>query len=107
MPPLRVIGRAARPIEAKRRIRVVRLIHPRAEMMPASIDAGGGAIIHRAGFGGTWPAAIASLDPSADRASRGPLNGFPEAFAEVLRHRVGGGQRRLSDRVAAGLVGRR
>ena len=35
--------------------------------------------------------AFANLHPAADRASRGPLNGFPGALAEVVRHRIGGG----------------
>ena len=47
--------------------------------------------------------AFASLHPAADRASRGPLNGFPGALAEVLRHRIGGGRRGLSDTSPTGL----
>ena len=46
---------------------------------------------------------IAGLHPAADRASRGPLNGFPGALAGVLRHRIGGGRRRLSDTSSTGL----
>ena len=45
---------------------------------------------------------IAGLRPAADRASRGRLNGFPEAFAGVFRHHVGGGWRRLSDAAPTG-----
>ena len=46
---------------------------------------------------------IAGLHPAARRASRGPLNGFPGALAGVLRHRIGGGRRRLSETSATGL----
>ena len=46
---------------------------------------------------------IASLRPTASRALRGPLNGFPGAFAGVVRHRSGGRRRRVSDTSATGL----
>ena len=43
--------------EAQRRRRsVVRLIHPTAEPMPVSTDAGVRGISRRSGFGGTWMA---------------------------------------------------
>ena len=48
------------------------------------------------------PASLAS-HPTADRASRGLLNGLPGALARVLRHRIGGGRRRVSDTSATGL----
>ena len=46
---------------------------------------------------------IAGLHPADARASRGPLNGFSEAFAGVLRHRAASGRRRVSDTSATGV----
>ena len=46
---------------------------------------------------------IASLHPAPDRALRRRLNGFARMFAEVLRHRVGGGRRRVPYTAATGL----
>ena len=48
------------------------------------------------------PASLASR-LTGECASRGLLNGFPEALAGVLRCRVGGGQRRPWDRSPTGL----
>ena len=90
--------------EAKRRRRsVVRLIHPTAELMPVSIDRGAGGVSRRSGWGAHGRPGIASLRPTADRASRGPLNRFAGAFAGVRRHRIGGSRRRVSDTSATGL----
>ena len=90
--------------EAKRRRRsVVRLIHPTAELMPVSIDRGAGGVSRRSGWGAHGRPGIASLRPTADRASRGPLNRFAGAFAGVRRHRIGGSRRRVSDTSARGL----
>ena len=61
---------------------------------------------------GGFPPAPEAIKPSPwflrmpvlhGRASRGPLNGFPGALAGVLRHRIGGGRRRLSETSATGL----
>ena len=82
---------------------VGRLIHPTPELMPVSIDAGARGISRRSGFGDTWTCRhrrAAVPPPAALREGR--LNGFPEALAEVLRHRGGGGVRRVPDAAPTG-----
>ena len=96
---------AARPNEAKlRRRSVVRLIHPTVEIVPVSIDAGARGISRRSRLLGylDGPASRAS-HLTADRASRGLLNGFPGLLAGVLGCRVGEGHRRPWDRSPQGL----
>ena len=72
--------------------------------MPVSIDrgAGGDSVAAPASRVHGRPG-IAGLHLAAGRASRGPLNGFPEARAGGLRHRIGGGGRGVSDTSAPGL----
>ena len=92
-------GRVARPNEAQRgRRRVVEVDPPhggtdarvpRQGRWRGSVAAPASRVHGRLG--------IAGLHSAAGRASRGPLNGFPGARAGVLRHRIGGGRRRLSD----------
>ncbi|MXX36025.1 MAG: hypothetical protein F4Z50_14895 [Gemmatimonadetes bacterium] len=49
------------------------------------------------------PAPLASVrPPAALREVR--LNGFPRALAEVLRHRIGGGHRRVVDAAPTGVL---
>ena len=97
-------GRVAGPNEAKRRRRRV-----------VQFDPPHGGTDARFPRRGRWrgsvaapaprvhgPPGIAGLHPAAGRASRGPLNGFPGAFAGVLRHPNGGGRRRVSDTSATG-----
>ena len=72
--------------------------------MPASIDAGARGISCRSGSLTTWEARHRRASPlTADRASRGLLNGFPGLLAGVLGRRVGGGHRRPWDRSPQGL----
>ena len=98
--------RVARPNEGKRgRRRVVQVdpphggtdarVPPRQGRWQGSVAALASRVHGRPG--------IASLHPAADRASRAPLHGFPGALAGVLRHRIVGGRRRVSDTSATGL----
>ena len=86
--------------------RVVRSFYPAAELMSVSIDKRAGRLSRYSGFGGTWTARHRrppSPPPAALHEAR--LNGFPGALAEVLRHRVDAGSRRLRDTSAADLSG--
>ena len=56
---------------------VVRLIHPTAELMSVSINAGVRGISRRSGLGNHGRPGIASLRPTASRASRGPSERVP------------------------------
>ena len=72
--------------------------------MLVTMDIGDGGIIRRFGFQECMdgPAPLASVrPPAALREVR--LNGFPEALAEVLRHRVGAGRRHLRDTSPTGM----
>ena len=90
--------------EAKRRRRSVgRLIDRKAESVPVSIGIGAGVIVGRSGFrrcmdGPVSPASVPT--PAALREVR--LNGFPGALAEVRRHRVDGGGRRVPNAAPTG-----
>ncbi len=98
-------GRVVRPDETKRgRRRVVQIDPPHG-----GIDAraprqrrGRGPVAAPASRAYRWPG-IAGLHPAAGRASPGPLNGFSEAFAGLLRHRRAGRRRRVSDTPATGV----
>ena len=97
-------GSTSKRGEATEESRVVRLIDPKAEAVPVSIDIGDGGIIRRFGFQECMdgPAPLASVRPRAAlREVR--LNRFPEALAEVLRHRVGAGRRHLRDTSLTGM----
>ena len=97
-------GSTSKRGEATEESRVVRLIDPKAEAVPVSIDIGDGGIIRRFGFQECMdgPAPLASVrPPAALREVR--MNGFPEALAEVLRHRVGAGRRHLRDTSPTGM----
>ena len=50
--------------------------------------------------GPTSPASV--TPPASPREVR--LNGFPEALAEVRRHRIGGGRRRVPEAAPTGLL---
>ena len=94
-------GRVLRPDEAKRRRRRVVQVDPphcgtdarfpRPGCWRGSVAAPASRVHGRPG--------IAGLHPAVGRASRGPLNGF----TGMLRLRVGGGRRWLSDTSATGL----
>ena len=97
---------AARLNEAKRRRRsVVRLIHPTVEIVPVSIDAGARGISRRSRLLGylDGPASRAS-HLTADRASRGLLNGFPGLLAGWSAAAWAWGPSTTLGQVAAGLV---
>ena len=101
-------GRVARPNETKRRRRRVVQVDPPYGGTDARVHRPGrwrGSVAAPASGYMDGPASRASI-PAADRASRGPLNGFPGALAGVLRHRIGGGRRRPLGHVGDGLVGR-
>ena len=98
-------GRVARPNDAKRRRRRVVQVDPPHGGTDARFPRQGrwrGSVAAPASWVHGRPG-IAGLHPAAGRASRGPLNGFPGALAGVLRHRIGGGRRRLSETSATGL----
>ena len=98
-------GRVARPNDAKRRRRRVVQVDPPHGGTHARFPRQGrwrGSVAAPASWVHGRPG-IAGLHPAAGRASRGPLNGFPGALAGVLRHRIGGGRRRLSETSATGL----
>ena len=91
--------------EAKRRRRSVgRLIDPKAEMMPVSMDAGAGGIVGRSGFWSAWTARHRRF-PSHRQPhfARFRLNGFPGAFVAVLRNGEDGGRRRGPEAAPAGV----
>ena len=98
-------GRVARPNDAKRRRRRVVQVDPPHGGTDARFPRQGrwrGSVAAPASWVHGRPG-IAGLHPAGGRASRGPLNGFPGALAGVLRHRIGGGRRRLSETSATGL----
>ena len=98
-------GRLARPNEARDRRRRVVQVDPRHGETDARAPRQGrgwGSVAAPASRVHGRPG-IAGLHPAAGRASRGPLNGFPGALAGVLRRRIGGGWRRLSDTSPTGL----
>ena len=98
-------GRVARPNDAKRRRRRVVQVDPPHGGTDARFPRQGrwrGSVAAPASWVHGRPG-IAGLHPTGGRASRGPLNGFPGALAGVLRHRIGGGRRRLSETSATGL----
>ena len=98
-------GRVARPNDAKRRRRRVVQVDPPHGGTDARFPRQGrwrGSVAAPASWVHGRPG-IAGLHPAAGRASRGPLNGFPGALTGVLRHRIGGGRRRLSETSATGL----
>ncbi len=69
-------------------------IHHTAELMPVPP--------YRGAAGGQWP--LWHRGPPA-ALLRGPVNGVPGVFAGVLRHRVSGGRRLLSDTPPTGWSG--
>ena len=98
-------GRVARPNDAKRRRRHVVQVDPPHGGTDARFPRQGrwrGSVAAPASWVHGRPG-IAGLHPAAGRASRCPVNGFPGALAGVLRHRIGGGRRRLSETSATGL----
>ena len=92
-------------VEAPEESREVRLIHPKADPVPVSIDigAGGGHSPLRLPKRMDYPPPLASVAPAAAfREAR--LNGFPETLAEVHRHCGDGGRRRISDAAPRGCL---
>ena len=97
-------GRVARPNEAKRRRRRVVQVDPSHGGTDARVPRQGrwrGSVAALASRAHGRPG-IVGLHPAASRAPRGWLNGFPGALAGVLRHRIGGSRRRVSDTSATG-----
>ena len=98
-------GRVARPDETKRRRRRVVQVDPSHGGTDARVPRQGrwrGSVAAPASRIHGRPG-IAGLHPAAGRASRGPLNGFYEAFVGVLRHRAAGNRHRVSDTPPTGL----
>ena len=97
-------GRVARPNEAKRGRRRVVQVDPSHGGTDARVPRQGrwrGSVAALASRAHGQPG-IVGLHPAASRAPRGWLNGFPGALAGVLRHRIDGSRRRVSDTSATG-----
>ena len=97
-------GRAARPNGAKRGRKRVVQVNPSHDGTDARVPRQvrwRGSVAALASRAHGRPG-IVGLDPAASRAPRGWLNGFPGALAGVLRHRIGGSRRRVSDTSAPG-----
>ena len=93
--------------EAKRRRRsVVRLIHPKAEPVPLSIDIGAVGVVRRSDFRGCMDGlAPLAFVPPPTPPPEVRLNGFSGALAEVPPHRSDGCGRKVPDAAPTGVSG--